>query len=314
MGNNIILSICIPTFNRAQYLEETLLSIVNQKRFKETFDIEIVISDNCSKDNTNEVSQKFIGMYGEKIRYFRNSENIDAANLEKILSYGRGEFLKLNNDTLQHKENSLEKIIETVQHNIKNRQIIFFSNGTLKNISVYQCKNLDSFIKTVSFYSTWIACFGIWREDFLAIDNFDPILKLNLINDVLFKQIISNRNVVVDNTKIFDSISPSLKGGYNIYEVFVANYLGLLKSYRIKNQISRMTLFNEKTKLMMNFLIPWTLILWRNTTQYSFDRKGAVKIIYEEYRFHPVLFVGIVYLFLKILRIWIKDMFSLSKV
>jgi glycosyltransferase involved in cell wall biosynthesis len=310
MDNHIILSICIPTYNRAKYLEETIQSIVNQKRFQETNEIEIVISDNCSEDNTNEVSEIFIAIHGEKIRYFRNSENIKDANVAKVLSYGKGLFLKLNNDTMMHHDNTLDKIIDAINQNIENKEIIFFSNGTLRKITKCHCKNLNSFVKTVSFYSTWIACFGIWKEDFEIIDNFNTVVKLRLINDVLFKLICLNRPVLVDNTKIFNMVSPKAKGGYNIYQVFVTNYLGLLEKYRIENQISRITLFNEKTKLLIYFLIPWTLTLWRNKTQYSFDKNGAVRILFKKYRFHPIFYIGFVYFFLRILLNYIKNSFK----
>ncbi|MCX8512062.1 MAG: glycosyltransferase, partial [Chthoniobacteraceae bacterium] len=45
------LSICIPTFNRSQYLRLTLESITNQELFQNSDEIEIVISDNCSSDD-----------------------------------------------------------------------------------------------------------------------------------------------------------------------------------------------------------------------------------------------------------------------
>jgi len=299
--SKILLSICIPTYNRSKYLEETILSIVNQKRFQETTDVEIIISDNCSEDNTKEVSEKYIGIYGEKIRYYQNSNNIIDANFEKVLSYGKGMFLKLNNDTLMHHENTLNKIIDTINQNTKNKNIIFFSNGSLKNIEKFHCKDLNSFIRTVSFYSTWIACFGIWKEDFDALEGFNRNITLHLVQtDVLFRLISSDRMIFVDNSKIFDTVSPKSKGGYNIYQVFVTNYLGILEEYRKRKQISRITLFNEKSKLLIHFLIPWTLRLWKDKTQYYFDKKNAFSIIIKKYRFHPVFYIGIIYLCIRI--------------
>src|SRR6478735_9119128 len=202
MASDILLSICIPTYNRAKSLDKTIRSIVQQKKFSETSDVEIVIADNCSDDSTEEVVQKYIGIYGDKIRYFRNSENIGAANIERVLSYGKGVFLKLNNDTLEHTDCSLNKISEVVYQNKNNKNILFFTNGTIKNISTVNCKDLDSFVKNVSFYSTWIACCGIWKEDFILIDNFKTIEKSLLINDVLFKLICLNRAILVDNANI----------------------------------------------------------------------------------------------------------------
>ena len=58
-----ILSICIPTYNRAALLKKTLDSIVNQKRFIDTDDVEIIISDNCSQDNTEKLSMLYVHRY-----------------------------------------------------------------------------------------------------------------------------------------------------------------------------------------------------------------------------------------------------------
>lgn len=45
------LSICIPTYNRSEVLKESLMQLLKY----EGDDIEVVISDNCSPDNTEEV-------------------------------------------------------------------------------------------------------------------------------------------------------------------------------------------------------------------------------------------------------------------
>ena len=125
MGNNIILSICIPTFNRSDYLESTILSIVNQARFQQTSDVEIIISDNFSNDDTSKISLGFVEKYGEKVRYYRNDKNIADANFEKVLSYGKGLFLKLNNDTLKHQDGSLDNLLQTITEN--KESIVFFN-------------------------------------------------------------------------------------------------------------------------------------------------------------------------------------------
>lgn len=306
MISNVILSICIPTYNRAEYLEETILSIVNQKRFQETDDVEIVISDNCSEDSTELVSRKYIEIYSTKIRYHKNSINIAEGNIKKALSLGDGLFLKLNNDTLVHRADSLDLIIGTIKQSQDNNDTVFFTNGKVKNISQFICKNLDSFVNTVSFYSTWIACFGIWKKDLQYLDNFETVEKFKLINDVLFKFIISRQSVLVDNRVIFDPISPKYKGGYNLYQVFVTNYLGILKEYRFKNHITSATLFREKKKLLIHYLIPSTLINWRRKGQYSFGSERALRIIFAEYKFHPFLYIGLGYFLIKVLWIWIK--------
>ncbi|MBR7037253.1 glycosyltransferase [bacterium] len=58
-----ILSICIPTYNREVYLKRLVDSIISQKEFVDTDDIEIVISDNASTDSTKDMINKYINKY-----------------------------------------------------------------------------------------------------------------------------------------------------------------------------------------------------------------------------------------------------------
>ena len=54
--NKPLLSICIPTYNRAHYLKECLGSIVAQFDDRDVRDnVEVVVSDNASPDNTREL-------------------------------------------------------------------------------------------------------------------------------------------------------------------------------------------------------------------------------------------------------------------
>lgn len=85
---NIKLSVCIPTYNRAAFLEETIESILSQA----TDDIEIVISDNCSQDNTGEIIRQLQQKFGQ-ITYFKWDENKGAdLNYLKVVELAKGEY------------------------------------------------------------------------------------------------------------------------------------------------------------------------------------------------------------------------------
>jgi glycosyltransferase involved in cell wall biosynthesis len=91
-----LVSIGIPTYNRASsYLKDALRSAVNQT-YK---NIEIIISDNCSSDNTESAVKEF---GDSRIRYFRQKQNIGATNNYNFcLDQSRGEyFLLLLDDDL----------------------------------------------------------------------------------------------------------------------------------------------------------------------------------------------------------------------
>lgn len=64
------ISVVIPTFNRAGLLAVAVRSVLAQV----DCDLEIIISDNCSTDNTQEVAAQFLNDH--RVRYHRHDENI----------------------------------------------------------------------------------------------------------------------------------------------------------------------------------------------------------------------------------------------
>jgi len=85
-------SIIIPTYNRANYLEQAINSVLAQ-----TFqDYELVVLDNASTDNTSEVVRKF---RDERFQYIKNEINIGPINnFNKGLKVARGDFVIIFHD------------------------------------------------------------------------------------------------------------------------------------------------------------------------------------------------------------------------
>jgi len=123
---NILLSICIPTYNRCEILEKTILSIINSSGFCD--EVEIVISDNCSIDNTKYVVNKYQSKY-RNIVYHRNEVNILDKNFIKVLSLGSGEYLKLLNDTAIINEGVVETFLSNIKKHRNEKPALFFYNN-----------------------------------------------------------------------------------------------------------------------------------------------------------------------------------------
>jgi glycosyltransferase involved in cell wall biosynthesis len=68
---SVLVSICIPAYNAGKYIAETLRSLCGQT-YK---NIEIIVSDNASTDNTGDIVKKF-AENDKKIKYFRNEANV----------------------------------------------------------------------------------------------------------------------------------------------------------------------------------------------------------------------------------------------
>lgn len=69
-----LVSIIMPTYNCAKFIEETIISVFNQ-----TYqNWELLISDDCSKDNTEEIVKKYSNK-DSRIKYNKLEENVGAA-------------------------------------------------------------------------------------------------------------------------------------------------------------------------------------------------------------------------------------------
>ena len=265
-----ILSICIPTKNRAKYLEYTLTSIVRQKRFIETDDVEVIVSDNGSTDNTEEVCKKFPVKY---IKMVPPSERAEY-NYLNVLKHGTGTFLKLHNDNMLVNNGELDETINVInvwkaQHPIP---VIFFSNNSNPSKPyMVQCKDFNSFINHTSYMCTWIGGFGIWKDDFPEMEKiFLRNADTRLCQVDMLREMISiwKRNAVICNKFMFPNLEVS-KGGFNIAEVFGQNYLNLIADY-----VGWKTFSEERKRLLKELIIPY---YFGKSGQHNFQRTGFFK-------------------------------------
>lgn len=124
MENNITFSICIPNFNYANYIGETLDSILNQ-----TFqDFEIIIVDNASTDNSWNIIQNY-ALKDNRIKAFRNHYNVGfAPNLDKAAQIAKGNFIiMLSADDTMNVSALAEYNIIVSNKNIDNKNILLAS-------------------------------------------------------------------------------------------------------------------------------------------------------------------------------------------
>jgi glycosyltransferase involved in cell wall biosynthesis len=109
----IKLSICIATRNRAEYLFETVKCFLKQI----TDDVEIVIVDGASSDNTKELIEKLI-LTTTKIKYFYESKNSGVdGDFDKSIQYANGKFCWLFSDDDLIETGAVEKIIQSLRWN-----------------------------------------------------------------------------------------------------------------------------------------------------------------------------------------------------
>ncbi|UKJ08249.1 glycosyltransferase family 2 protein [Solitalea lacus] len=282
--NRPILSLCIPTYNRSEILNNTLKSLINNPEFDSDL-IEVLVSDNCSTDDTKEVVKRY-----PKVKYFRNEENVKDANFAIALNYANGEYVRLFNDTLSFKPNMLRFMICKIQENLDSKRNVYFYGETfLHKNTIVKVNSLSEYIKEVSFYSTWIANFGTWKDNFLNLKDIDKYVDKQLVQVDWNLQLFttdSSSNIYFND--FYDIESPKKKGGYNVFKVFVSNYLLILKQHKL----SALTYEREKYQLCKNFVYPWILKLFVfESKKYSFQTDGAFKTLFNKYWYEPYFYI-----------------------
>ena len=111
----MILSICIPSYNRIEYLDNCLNSILISSKNVSNFDFEVCVSDNCSEIDPTEVVNKYKRDF--KIIFNKNKKNLGfALNAIKALKLSNGKYAWLigNDDMiLANTLSDLKKIFES---------------------------------------------------------------------------------------------------------------------------------------------------------------------------------------------------------
>lgn len=286
-----ILSICIPTYNRAEYLREGLDTLVNDPDFNEQ--IEIVISDNASTDNTKEIGESYASKYSN-IHYYRNDKNLYDRNFEIVLKRASGKYLKLANDTLRFKPGVLKLIIETIQHN-PDKPVIFTyvgnSDGQLIHVN-----NYIELVKLMNINIGWIGLFGILGCD------IDCLTIPQKYYDYKFPQVAWIGNIVNKHKGIsikcgtfYDIHNPKQKGGYNLFKVQITNLFSIFKDYGLKG----IDYEKVKYKAFRTSYMLWIRHYLIDKEPIVFDLSGSWRTLFKEYCLRPYFIPIVAYNYLK---------------
>lgn len=141
------------TYNGAKYLPEQIDSILSQT----IQDIEIVISDDCSTDNSWSVLEKYAAQ-DSRIKIFRNKTNLGfKKNFENVIGFTSGEYVALCDQDDIWEPNHLEVLLDNLSNKMisaGNSEMVDGEGNsigiTLKELEAFDTEN-DSFQLAMSF-------------------------------------------------------------------------------------------------------------------------------------------------------------------
>ncbi len=158
------LSICIATYKRGAYIAQTLDSIISQIQPN----VEIVVVDGASPDNTSEVVGQYATQY-PYISYYREVENSGVdRDYDKAIQYASGEYCWLMTDDDLMLDNAIDCVLAkcdsindlvVVNALVKDNNLSTTYNESLLKInsdSVYSSKSINQFYRDCTRYLSFI--------------------------------------------------------------------------------------------------------------------------------------------------------------
>jgi glycosyltransferase involved in cell wall biosynthesis len=132
----IKVSVCVVTYNHEKFIAQTLDSILMQQT---TFPFEIIVGDDCSKDNTVQILKEYQQKYPDQIRLILHDKNLGLNGKYNALSTfaaARGEYTaQFDGDDYLIVTDKLQKQVEMLDANphysasYHNARVIFDDNA-----------------------------------------------------------------------------------------------------------------------------------------------------------------------------------------
>ena len=295
--NPYLISICIPTFNRSDILYQNLPRLLSLQAFDH--EVELVISDNASTDNTKAAIEQLKAEFSDKnISYYRNDENIRDRNFLLALSRGKGHYLKLLNDYTSFSNDDLIYMKEKVRVHQNDRDFCLFFFDKIKHIpkntAEIEIRNVDELVQVLSNKMTWISNFGCFSNQLDTLYQFQERSKLMILQMMWILHLVSQakRTLLVNITSYQGiRIKDKFRVPYNLFTPHVVNYYLILNEYVQCGLISPSTIKKDKSKVLHDYVGAQIKNYLFAPQDQSFDLSGSWHIIWTHFRHNPYLYI-----------------------
>lgn len=211
-------SVICPTYNQSKYMRQGLDSILNQKT---DFEIEILIGEDCSPDNTNEILAEYEKKYPGRLQVFHREKNLkQSKNVYDLFMRSKGEYIIiLDLDDYWTDEYKLQKQVDFLDIHPEyigtahDFQLIDADGKTFetgnRSIKRFLGKEftLQDFLEQGFVYQTGTFCYrNIWREDsdWSIIYRADETVVDLTINSILLSR--QNVYILADSMSVYRDV------------------------------------------------------------------------------------------------------------
>ncbi len=311
-----LLTVAIPTYNRATYLERCLERLFSQAAGYGG-QVEVIVSDNCSTDGTAEVVRRY-REEGHDFRYVRNDENIGVdRNFAQCFTLARGKYVLLFGDDDLFLDGAIDRIMEMLTGH--DYGVLYINSYGFNDdyrlerpaqgksgSAVYQTPL--AFIERTNFWLTFAS--GNIVNKSLVPAEMDPcafvgtnLVQLNWVFSALFA---ARENAVIEEFLVAYKMSNT--GGYKLCQVFGEHMNAIFDAF-VGRGYDRKPFELINRKLVQSFFPNLILITRRQAGGFSFEAEdyySALSKVFSGYAGFWLATVPAIVLPLRLAKIWVK--------
>lgn len=234
------LSICIPSYNRASLLIQSLEAVTAQLTEWTAGQVKIIVSDNASPDQTQEVVASFAAAHPQaQITYVRQPQNLGAdGNINHLVNHASGEFVLLLSDDDILLPGAIDKIFEVLanQPNIDAISLnarTFVSTPDELTMPIRQAQqdylitDRNEVLTTLGTWLTFVSAL-VFRTSAIARQGYASRAGTNFIQSYVFLDVLARNEGCWLTAQPYIAIRGNNTGGYNFFQAFVSDFAALL--------------------------------------------------------------------------------------
>lgn len=270
-----VLSICIPTYNRARTLRNTLEVLMAEAA---PLGVSIHVSDNASPDDTPAVVESFMRRY-PYLHYTRHEENTGERNFPFVLRQSGTRYAWLLADYTVPTPGTLSRLIGELQEHSPDVAVLN-SPGRVKGIPSRVYDNPDEMLSEIGWHMTWVSAL-VYGRRLIDEADFDRYLGTCFIQAGAIFEYLARQggHCLFDSRSCFRILDPCKKNSWSsiTFQVFIDFWCAFVRSLP--------DAYSEQSRKRC--------VLWHGTRSGLFTLKGFLVLrengaltpaIYRKYR------------------------------
>lgn len=265
-------SLCIPTNGIIEWVIPVLDSIYMQGVDENLY--EVVVTNNGNNEEFHTKMLEYASKHPNLV--YKKTDAYMFYNQLEALKLASGEYLKFVNHRAVLLEGALQKIIDFIDENRKDKPVIYFSNGQIdkwKSSEVRCYSDFDGFIAGLGRYISWTTGVGIWKEQYDALPSDMHIDSISPHSCILLA-IRNGSKYIINNMEFSEELEKSheKKGKYDLFKAFGVEEVSIALNLYIDGDIKADT-FKIVKKDYERFLKEyyWTFCIRKLPCSYKLD-------------------------------------------